>query len=102
MKLAPSYGLLDWGIIEPVPYVDPNAVDPIVYTQAFSPEFLDVTSIANDGFQKTVNASVRQKDELAGQYSPAPEIPKSDLTLAKISMIVVGAILVYKFILKKG
>ena len=96
MKLAPQLQMLDYGVIEPSPYVDPT-----VYAQSFSPEFPLVLSPLTE-YEKTSNASVMQRDELAGYYSTGPEIPKSDLTPAKILGIIVGTILVYKFILKKG
>lgn len=98
MKLPPQMIAEEWGII------DPNQpVDPIVYTQVFSPEFPNsVTPNNSSAFQKTTDALVFQKDELAGVSSAPPEIPVQQPNLTRIVLIGVGLILVYKLILKKG
>lgn len=84
--------------------VPPSPVDPAVYAQAFSPEYPDVRSLS-DGFQKTVNANVSQKDDLAGHYSTPPELPKDQTDYKKILIYVVAgsiAFFIYNKYLKRN
>lgn len=83
-------------------YLDtPEAGDPTVYAQAFDPNSPVVT--IPDGFQRTSNALVQLKDELAKQSAPAPIIIQNDNSnLVKILVLFVAGFLAYKFILKKG
>ena len=82
-------------IFQDVLIIDKNNLnDPTVYAQAFSPEFPDVVSVG-PSFQKTDNAYVTQQDDLAGYYSPPPELPKDQTDYKKILFYVVGGSLAF-------
>lgn len=101
MKMAPQMIAEEWGILDPNQNQTP--VDPIVYTQSISPEYPEITTPnMNDVFKATTNALVKQFDALENSYSPPPQIPVEQPNLARIALIGVGMILIYKLIFKKG
>lgn len=98
------------GIIDPdIPMISPRDEELMVqmqqnpesYRQAFSPEFPASWSVNDHQFQTTSNAQVMERDDLKGQYSPAPELPKNETDYSKILFFMVAGFIIYKFI-KKG
>ncbi len=78
-----------------------QVMSPVLYQQAFSPEYPAVWSVNDHQFQPTSNAQVKERDDLKGQYSPAPELPKNQTDYSKILFFMVAGFLIYKFIKKR-